>query len=157
MLRLAEFDELADGMEKRDFGEQLHSILQRFHSRHPQLATEHDEVLIASLEALTEEAFAEAVARNFQDHAWRLRWRAQLEDYLAWQRQREAQGWSWQAGELDAAREHELGAGRTLHLFGRIDRVDTGRDAEGNASARGPTRLQIAWPRPTEKTDQGPR
>ncbi len=131
VLRLAEFDELTDGMEKRDFGEQFHSILHRFHSHHPQLAMEQDEVLISSLEAITEEAFAEAVARNFQDHAWRLRWRAQIEDYLAWQRQREAQGWSWQAGELEAAREHELGAGRTLLLSGRIDRVDIGHDADG--------------------------
>ncbi|MDB5801989.1 MAG: Inactivated superfamily helicase [Rhodocyclales bacterium] len=131
VLRLIEFDELSEGMEKRDFGEQLHTILHRFHSRHPQLGSETDEVLIASLEAITEEAFAEAVARNFQDHAWRLRWRAQLEDYLAWQRQRESKGWSWQAGELEAAREHELGAGRSLYLSGRIDRVDTGRDAEG--------------------------
>jgi ATP-dependent helicase/nuclease subunit B len=87
--------------------------------------------LIAALEAITEEAFADAVARNFQDHAWRLRWRAQLQDYIAWQRQRETQGWSWLAGELEVAREHELGAGRALQLFGRIDRVDLGRDEEG--------------------------
>ena len=130
VLRLAELDELSEGMEKRDFGEQLHSILHRFHSQHPRLESESDEVLIASLEAITEEAFAEAIARNFQDHAWRLRWRAQLADYLAWQRQREAEGWFWQDGELEVSREHELGAGRTLRLHGRIDRVDASGDGQ---------------------------
>jgi ATP-dependent helicase/nuclease subunit B len=131
VLRLSEADELAEGMEKRDFGEQLHSILHRFHSLHPRLDAESDEVLIASLESITEDAFADAVARNFQDHAWRLRWRSQLAGYLDWQRQREAKGWAWQAGELPVQREHELGAGRTLLLFGRIDRVDSGRDEQG--------------------------
>jgi ATP-dependent helicase/nuclease subunit B len=131
VLRLSEADELADGMEKRDFGEQLHSILHSFHSLHPRLATESDEVLIASLEAISEAAFADAVARNFLDHAWRLRWRSQLAGYLDWQRQREAAGWSWQAGELLVEREHELGAGRNLLLFGRIDRVDAKSDDAG--------------------------
>ncbi|MDP5239987.1 PD-(D/E)XK nuclease family protein [Uliginosibacterium sp. 31-16] len=130
VLRLAELDELTEGMEKKDFGEQLHAILHRFHSEHPRLQAETDEVLLAALEAITEDAFAEAVSRNFQDHAWRLRWRAQLADYLAWQRAREAEGWHWQAGEVDAAREHELGAGRSLQLIGRIDRVDTRADGE---------------------------
>lgn len=131
VLRLAELDELTEGMEKKDFGEELHRILHRFHSTHPRLADEDDEVLLASLEAITESAFAQAIARNFQDHAWRLRWRAQLLDYLNWQREREIEGWTWQDGELEASREHELGAGRTLQLFGRIDRVDVGHDREG--------------------------
>ncbi|GAB4057740.1 PD-(D/E)XK nuclease family protein [Uliginosibacterium sediminicola] len=124
VLRLGELEELSEGMEKKDFGEQLHLILHRFHSQFPRLEAESDEVLLAALEAITEEAFAQAIERNFQDHAWRLRWRAQLADYLAWQRQREAGGWFWQGGEVNIELEHELGGGRSLHLFGRLDRVD---------------------------------
>ncbi|GAA5161291.1 PD-(D/E)XK nuclease family protein [Viridibacterium curvum] len=134
VLRLAELDELSEGMEKQDFGTQLHRILHDFHSRFPLLANVSDETLADALSAITEEAFAEAVARNFQDHAWRLRWRRQLADYIAWQRQREADGWHWQSGEVDLRREHELGAERTLTLQGRIDRIDNGKDAEGDSA-----------------------
>lgn len=131
VLRLAELDELSEGMEKKDFGEELHRILHRFHSSYPQLRAESDDTLLAALTRFTEEAFADAIARNFHDHAWRLRWRAQLADYLGWQREREAAGWHWQAGEVEVTREHELGAGRSLQLMGRIDRIDQGRDGDG--------------------------
>jgi ATP-dependent helicase/nuclease subunit B len=131
VLRLNEADELAEGMEKRDFGEQLHAILKTFHTRFPVIAGEDDAHLLAELEAITEAAFAEAVARNFQDHAWRLRWRARLASYLDWQREREAAGWRWAAGEEWIEREHELSDGQTLRLHGRIDR----RDARAEAGA----------------------
>ncbi|MFT3736730.1 MAG: PD-(D/E)XK nuclease family protein [Rhodocyclaceae bacterium] len=134
VLRLAELDELSEGMEKQDFGTQLHRILHEFHQRFPLLANVADDGLLVALEAITEQAFADAVARNFQDHAWRLRWRKQLADYIAWQRQREADGWHWQSGEVELRREHELGADRTLTLQGRIDRIDDGKDAEGDAA-----------------------
>jgi ATP-dependent helicase/nuclease subunit B len=91
-------------------------------------------VLVAALATITEQAFQEAVSRNFQDHAWRLRWRKQLADYIAWQRQREQDGWFWHAGEKTVEREHELGGDRSITLHGRIDRIDEGRDAEGNPS-----------------------
>jgi ATP-dependent helicase/nuclease subunit B len=151
VLRLGELEELTEGMEKKDFGEQLHLILNRFHSQFPRLQAEPDEVLLAALEAITEEAFAQAIERNFQDHAWRLRWRAQLADYLAWQRQREADGWFWQGGELNVEQEHELGAGRVLRLIGRIDRVDArgdGQQALLDYKSRGlkPLREQVKDP-----------
>ncbi|MEC5387968.1 PD-(D/E)XK nuclease family protein [Uliginosibacterium sp. H3] len=134
VLRLAELDELAEGMEKQDFGTQLHRILHDFHTAFPVLLNQSDETLIAALDSITEQAFAEAVTRNFQDHAWRLRWHKQLADYIAWQRQREVEGWRWQAGEVTLSLEHELGAGRTLTLQGRIDRIDNGRDADGDTA-----------------------
>ncbi|GAB2890022.1 hypothetical protein GCM10027046_18220 [Uliginosibacterium flavum] len=124
VLRLNEAEELAEGMEKRDFGQQLHGILNSFHQRFPLITGEDEALLLAELEAITEAAFAEAVARNFQDHAWRLRWRARLVSYLDWQREREAAGWRWAAGEEWIEREHELSDGQTLRLHGRIDRRD---------------------------------
>ncbi|NSL54669.1 PD-(D/E)XK nuclease family protein [Uliginosibacterium aquaticum] len=124
VLRLAELDELSEGMEKKDFGELLHRILRDFHAQHRTLAGHSDEALLAALEGFTEAAFAGVVARNFQDHAWRLRWRGRLADYIAWQRDREKEGWRWQGGEVEERREHEIGPGRSLTLQGRIDRVD---------------------------------
>lgn len=135
VLRLAETDELSEAMEKSDFGEQLHAILNAFHSKFPTLAEQDDAQLLLALEAITEEAFAEVVARNFQDHAWRLRWRQHLASYISWQREREAQGWRWMEGEVEIQREHELGRQRHLRLQGRIDRSDRRMGAEGEEIA----------------------
>ncbi|MEC5396249.1 PD-(D/E)XK nuclease family protein [Uliginosibacterium sp. H1] len=134
VLGLAEVDELGEGMEKQDFGTQLHAILHEFHTRFPVLAGQDDAELLAALDAISEAAFRDAVQRNFQDHAWRLRWRGQLADYLAWQRSREAEGWHWRAGEKVMAQEHELGANRSLTLQGRIDRVDEGAGEHGDGN-----------------------
>ncbi|KAF7598142.1 MAG: hypothetical protein CGU28_14245 [Candidatus Dactylopiibacterium carminicum] len=128
VLRLGEREELAEGIEKRDFGEFLHLILHRFHTAFPVLAGQDEAGLLVALEQFSDDAFAQAVAHNFHDHAWRLRWRARLHDYLAWQLAREAEGFRWQAGELQQQREHELGQRRTLLLNGRIDRVDKAED-----------------------------
>lgn len=128
VLRLGEQDELLEALEKSDFGEQLHAILKQFHSRYPQLGGHADETLLQALASLTEDAFAGAVARNFQDHAWRLRWLRQLPAYLAWQRAREQAGFAWVDGELTLAQAHELGRGRSLRLEGRIDRLDRAPD-----------------------------
>ncbi|MBS1208666.1 MAG: Inactivated superfamily helicase [Proteobacteria bacterium] len=133
VLRLNEAEELTEGMEKRDFGEQLHAILKTFHTRFPHITGEDPALLLSELEAITEAAFAEAVARNFQDHAWRLRWRARLASYIAWQQEREAAGWRWAAGEEWVEREHELSHGQVLRLHGRIDRRDE-RAGEGRAA-----------------------
>ncbi|MDQ8022750.1 MAG: PD-(D/E)XK nuclease family protein [Moraxellaceae bacterium] len=131
VLGLAGLDELGEGMEKQDFGTQLHAILHTFHTRFPSLAGHDDTELLAALDAISETAFGDAVGRNFQDHAWRLRWRQQLADYLAWQRGRELDGWRWRAGEKVLTQEHELGANRSLLLQGRIDRMDEGRSDAG--------------------------
>jgi ATP-dependent helicase/nuclease subunit B len=48
--------------------------------------------------------------------------------YLAWQTQREAQGWYWADGESEHSLAHPTVAG--LQLKGRIDRLDHGPDGE---------------------------
>lgn len=132
ILGLGEIEALQEGLEKREFGEFLHDILKRFHTQFPRLCDEADETLLTALETLTEAAFASPVARNFQDHAWRLRWLARLPAYIAWQREREVEGWLFAAGEESQQRDFELGNGVLLRLNGRIDRHD--ETAEGNTS-----------------------
>lgn len=131
VLRLGEADDLSEGMEKRDFGEQLHAILARFHAQCSPFAEQTDESLLAALEAITEAAFREAVNHNFHDHAWRLRWRSRLPAYIAWQRERERAGWQWLAGEEWVEREHEFARGHSLTLRGRIDRLDQNTQGSG--------------------------
>lgn len=125
ILRLDEQDVLSEAMEKSDFGNQLHDMLNKFHQKYPHLIDQESTVLLQTLETMTEEAFAAVVERNFQDHAWRLRWRSRLSAYIAWQCEREREGWIWAGGEIERRRDMVLGNGEMLRLKGRIDRMDT--------------------------------
>ncbi|MBW7900490.1 MAG: PD-(D/E)XK nuclease family protein [Rhodocyclaceae bacterium] len=130
VLRLNELDEVAEAMEKRDYGELVHRSLERFHAAHPSLAALDDAAALAALGETVERVFAAAEADNWLALGWRLRWQRRMPAYIAWQRQREAAGWRWQAAEASAARTLPLAGGATVELHGRIDRVDAGPDGE---------------------------
>ena len=123
-LRLAELDEVREDMEKRDYGDLVHAVLQRFHARHARLSGEDADALRAELEALSDAVFADALEASYLSRGWALRWKALIPAYLAWQMAREAAGWC--VAECEAKREVplELAAGRTLTLKGRLDRRD---------------------------------
>lgn len=132
LLRLNELDEVQLELEKRDFGEYVHRILHRFHRRRPGIAGRNRGQLEAELRAIGQEVFAGAVRLNYLSHAWALRWEALIPAYLGWQTAREAAGWRWLEGEVAAEAPLDLGAGRTLTLRGRIDRIDV---ADGGGRA----------------------
>ena len=124
VLRLGEMDEVADSLEKRDYGDLIHQALERFHSLTPVVSELAPDVALASLKACSEEVFQRAIADNFLSLGWRLRWERRLEAYLEWQREREAAGWRWHRAETPIARQITFDAGRSVELYGRIDRVD---------------------------------
>lgn len=124
VLRLAEQEEVRESLEKRDYGELVHRILQRFHALHPQLEGHFDDELVDALETISREVFAEAVERNFLETAWQLRWQARIPAYIGWQRRREAEGWRYYSAEVAVQRELPLASGAALRLHGRIDRLD---------------------------------
>lgn len=124
LLRLNEQDEVREEFEKRDYGEWVHRLLQRFHAEYPRITGVPRERLLATLDRLAEEEFAAAVEFNYLSLGWKLRWQGMAESYVEWQLEREAEGWQYQAGEkrgeVDIGGE---GAGVLLH--GRLDRIDT--------------------------------
>ncbi len=128
VLRLNELDEVSEEMEKRDYGLLVHKVLERFHAQHPVLAKVPQDEALAALQRLTQEVFAGALAHNYLALGWRLRWERRLSAYLAWQREREQQGWLWQAAETEQRRSFALADGGTVELYGRIDRTDSGPD-----------------------------
>jgi len=128
MLGLSEAEEVREALEKRDYGELVHRILQRFHAEHACLSGVADDALAADLEAISRQVFAQAIDENFFEHAWLTRWLACVPGYIAWQKAREAAGWRHVGGEL--VREIALSmAGGELWLHGRLDRLD--RRADG--------------------------
>lgn len=128
VLRLAETEAVQEALDKRDYGELVHLVLQRFHARFPIVSEVDEATLLAALEAETDAVFGEAVGRNYLTHAWRLRWRARLPDYLRWQREREVAGWRHQRAEQRFSRPLRRRDGAELMLYGRVDRIDVHAD-----------------------------
>lgn len=128
LLRLAELDEVQELIEKRDYGQLVHQVLTEFHRGRPAVRAIEPDAAVAELSTLSDQAFARAIEQNYYARAWLARWKALVPAYVDWQREREAEGWSWLAGEADRRLEITTPAGRRLTLRGRIDRVDTGPD-----------------------------
>lgn len=124
VLRLEELDDIDTELDKRDYGETVHAILDRFHRQYPVLGDIPDAVLIEALQNISEAEFGNIGDGDFFALAWLRRWQGRLPAYLAWQRVREAQGWRWQVGEEKLSRGFPLADGSTLELAGTLDRID---------------------------------
>ena len=131
MLGLRASDEVVEALEKKDYGELVHRILSQFHQRHPLVSNQADADLIAALHAITLAVFSDAPAEDYFSRAWRLRWEAIIPAYIEWQREREQQGWVWQATEISQERPLALATGQSVQLRGRLDRIDSRRDDDG--------------------------
>ena len=106
----------------------MHRVLTRFHETHALLQDGDDATLHATLAKIADEVFAPLIAFNYLSLGWKLRLVKLFPAYLAWQREREAQGWRFEEGE--AARVLVISVSgddaemRTIELAGRIDRID---------------------------------
>jgi ATP-dependent helicase/nuclease subunit B len=129
MLALREQDEVLEAMEKKDYGELVHRVLSEFHRRFPVVSTQDDEVPLSALKEISAKIFEAAPEGDYFARAWHLRWEQFIPAYLTWQREREAEGWRWQASEVSGEQPLELAPGNTIQLRGRLDRIDTRRDA----------------------------
>jgi ATP-dependent helicase/nuclease subunit B len=119
ILRLNELDEVQEGIEKRDYGERVHQILQRFHQQFALVSQHPADAMEAALRQISEEVFADLLQQDFAARAWLARWFESLPAYVEWQQQNEAQGWRY--AESEQAFDWDLEA---VRLRGRIDRLD---------------------------------
>lgn len=131
VLRLGEMDEVSEEMEKSDYGELVHRVLERFHSQYPVVSAYSGNGVLEGLQRCVDEVFGPAVEANFLATGWRLRWERQLVGYLDWHRGLEAQGWRWFEAEARVSRVLPLDNGKSVELYGRIDRID--RKENGDA------------------------
>ncbi len=123
VLRLQTTDELDADIDKRHFGNWLHAVLHRFHEQRDYAAPAAPQLHSAAAWVSQEQDLSDAQLLPFKasfDHF--------VPRYLAWQTQREAQGWYWADGESDHSLQHPTVPG--LQLKGRIDRLDHGPDGE---------------------------
>ncbi len=85
ILKLNELDEVQEAIEKRDYGERVHEILQRFHERYAMVSEHPREQMEAALRQISAEVFADLLQQDFAARAWLARWYQSLPAYLEWQ------------------------------------------------------------------------
>ena len=132
VLGLGEAEELETDPDKRDYGSLLHDALQRFHDERRDGVEQPDPV-----QRLVALALAAAQAAGLEPAAL-LPFTAGLpafaRHYLEWLAPREAEGWHYEAGEVDLSPVlHIVDAAQSatldLTLRGRIDRIDRQRSS----------------------------
>lgn len=128
-LQLRAFEEVQELLEKSDFGERVHRILQAFHCGAENfpghfsevIATENRVQAIHRLTEISQAVFAPDLKKNFVHRAWLARWLAIIPHYIDWQITQEG---SPLACEVDAHSARADG----LTLTGRLDRIDRRRN-----------------------------
>ena len=125
ILRLNELDEVQEGIEKRDYGERVHEILQHFHELYPQVSEHPEDELQAALRQISEDVFADLLQQDFEARAWLARWFKSVPAYIEWQIENEVQGWRY--AESERAFDWDL---EGVRLRGRIDRLDVNGEAK---------------------------
>lgn len=125
ILRLNELDEVQEGIEKRDYGERVHEILQRFHERYARVSEHSADELETVLRQISEGVFADLLQQDFEARAWLARWLKAVPAYIEWQIKNEIQGWRY--AESESAFDWQL---EGVRLRGRIDRLDVNGEAK---------------------------
>ncbi len=128
MLGLAGLEVVSDDLEKRDIGELLHRVLLRYHREASQDGLRHQDARLARLREISDHEFGALMKEDGNAIGYYRRWCEVLPSYVAWQAEREAQGWFWDDGELDATVDLPMPDGQPLRVNGRIDRLDRARD-----------------------------
>jgi ATP-dependent helicase/nuclease subunit B len=134
-LQLEAPEGIREMLQKADYGERVHLCLQAFHEDVQDLpgpfaaniSEENKATAMQCLNDIATAVFARDLEDNFLHRGWLKRWQAMIPGYINWQLARQVQ-WRMQAAELNISREHN-----TVVLRGRLDRVDTGTDADSGA------------------------
>lgn len=133
-LSLAPIEDVRETLEKREYGQRVHQILQAFHIGVTGLPGPFDKPLtaamrneaIALLAEIAQAVFAPDIEHSILARGWLLRWQQVGPDYIDWQIARTAR-WTPYAAELRQRRRYTTDTD-TLTLTARIDRVDRGED-----------------------------
>ncbi len=131
-LSLTPPEEVHEQLEKREYGQRVHQILQAFHVGVPGLPGPfRQRITVATkqqarevLADIAQAVFAADIRENILARGWLLRWQDTIEPYIEWQLAREPM-WSTMAAELPQRYTYEDGA-TVLTLTARIDRLDHG-------------------------------
>ena len=128
MLRLTIPDELSEQPGKRDYGQWVHAILQRYHETLSLKAIPVDK-RAELLEKISDDLFSDVLQKQPAALGYAVRWKRQLPAYLQWANAHEQAGWRFAFGEQEKICALDYDSGRML-LKGRLDRADSNADGE---------------------------
>ena len=122
-------DEIREELQKSDYGERVHLILNAFHSpveRLPApfagpLDNASRERAIRHMAGLSEAVFRQDMEDNALHRSWLYRWMQHVPAYIDWQI---AQQREWAVSETEQRSEITL-EDSDVRLYGRLDRIDT--------------------------------
>ena len=134
-LGLEPAETIREELEKSDYGERVHLCLQAFHSDVPHLPGPFREPLnetnkpraLACLQDIAAAVFSKDLEDNFLHRGWLKRWTDLIPHYLDWQL---GHGQDWRLYASEEKLSTSL-PGTSLHLTGRLDRIDKGEAGLG--------------------------
>ncbi len=127
VLHLSAQEDIREALEKSDYGEYVHRILQAFHGKTrnlpgpwqgPLTETEREPAL-QLLTRISHTVFQPAVTDNIAARGWLKRWLAYLPEYISWAIERDK---NWQPHSVEQRMQRELAPG--ISVKGRVDRID---------------------------------
>ncbi len=150
MLGLAPLEAIREDVEKRDYGEIVHRILERYHAQVAPASSR--EAALALLAEVSASVFDEAPGSRAALLGYRHRWRSLIEPYVDWWLAWSREGWQTAHTELALTRQLDLPDGGRVLLKGRLDRVDRHGAARAilDYKARSKQTLQEGLKRPGE-------
>ncbi|UCB55190.1 MAG: PD-(D/E)XK nuclease family protein, partial [Thiotrichales bacterium] len=133
-MRLKPPDEIREELQKSDYGERVHLILNAFHTPVKNLPSPFSERLsehnrdeaIEHLTAISAAVFKQDMEDNALHRSWLHRWLQHVPGYIDWQIKQQQ---TWAISETEKLCEATLND-IDLTLYGRLDRIDT--DIEQN-------------------------
>lgn len=127
LLSLKPADEISEELQKADYGERVHQILQAFHQPVEHLPPPFTEPVtaanrsaaIAHLETISEQVFARDQQDNLLHRSWQHRWQAHIAAYVDWQIHQQQHA---RIAATEQQRDAVLNDRISVH--GRLDRID---------------------------------
>ena len=125
-------DEIREELQKSDYGERVHRILNAFHTHvahlpepfTAKLSSENRQTAIDHMASLSAAVFKQDLEDNALHRSWLHRWLQHIPAYIDWQIEQQQQ---WRIHATEQNCETAL-PGADVALYGRIDRIDADGD-----------------------------
>jgi len=135
ILALKPSDEISEELQKSDYGERVHQILQAFHQPVKNLPapfskpiTENNRTAaIEHLNEISQRVFARDQQDNLLHRSWQHRWLAHIPAYIDWQIEQHKH-----ARVIATEQHYDTSLNAQLSVHGRLDRIDRPLDNSGN-------------------------
>lgn len=119
ILNLRANEEIITELQKSEYGQKVHSILETYHLTDKDSQTTSFKQSLTRLRDISEKAFRQDIEDNFLHRGWLKRWLDHCENYLHWQNNRQHE-WRFKNAEEKITKA----ISENISIEGRLDRID---------------------------------